>query len=343
MTKNKPPTMSDVARLAGVSSMTVSRALRSHTSISDKTRLKILDAASKLGYVLDGTAAGLSSRKTGFVAVTIPSINNANFASTVRGLTEGLRNSGLQVLLGYTDYNMNEEERLVETLLTRRPEALVITGGVHTERCRHYLNSSGVPIVEMWDLPTSPINHVVGFSNARAGRVMAHHLYEQGYRKIGFIGGVSESDIRGADRRRGFVEAITDSGLNLDRLSHSDQPVLTIAAGAQAMNDLLDEFPDTDAVMCASDLSAFGAMTSCQKRGLAISHDIAIAGFGAYEISANAYPEITTIDVDAVGIGSQVAEVIKSSLANKAEIKDSMRVEVPVKLLARDSTKNTSD
>ena len=338
MPKIKTPTMSDVARLTGFSSMTVSRALRADTSTSDETRIKILDAADKLGYVLDGTAAGLSSRKTGFVAVIIPSINNANFAFTVRGLTEGLRNSGLQVLLGYTDYKMDEEERLVKTLLTRRPEALVITGGVHTERCRQYLYSSGVPIVEMWDSPPSPIDHVVGFSNARAGRIMARHLYDQGYRKIGFIGGDTDSDIRGADRRRGFVETISDFGLGTDRLWQSDQPVLTMAGGAKAMHDLLDQYPATDAVMCASDLSAFGAMMTCQKRGLTIPDDIAIAGFGAYDISANALPEITTIDVGARGIGTQVAEVIKSSLADKTHSKDPANIDIPTRLIVRKST-----
>ena len=253
-------------------------------------------------------------------------------------MSEGLKDAGLQVLLGYTNYNVQEEERLVETLLTRRPEALVVTGGEHTKRCRRYLYASGVPVVEMWDLPSSPIDHVVGFSNARAGRMMARHLYDKGYRKIGFIGGDTQRDIRGADRRRGFLEAIEELGLSTERIWTSDRAIITMSEGAAVMNDFLDRHPDTDAVMCVSDLSAFGAMMSCQKRGMKIPDDIAIAGFGAYDISASAFPEITTVDVGAYKIGASVADVIKAELGDKADTSVPACVEMPVELVARNST-----
>ena len=331
--------MADVARLAGVSPMTVSRALRPDAPASDKTRKKILAAADQLGYVLDSSAAGLSSRKTGFVAAIIPSINNANFANTVRGLTEGLRDSGLQVLLGFTDYNVNEEERLTEAFLRRRPEAVVVTGGVHTERCRRFLSASGVPVIETWDLPTSPIEHVVGFSNARLGRMMARYFHDKGFRKIGFIGGNTDQDSRGADRRRGFEEALEALGLDTDRLSDSDHPIINMEQGAAAMNTLLDRYPDTEAVMCVSDLSAFGAMSACLRRGLQIPQDIAIAGSGNYDISANAYPTITTLDVGAYEIGLETAAVIINALFNHhGEPVSAKRIEIPTNLIERDST-----
>ncbi|TIT91520.1 MAG: LacI family transcriptional regulator, partial [Mesorhizobium sp.] len=119
--------MADVAHRANVSTMTVSRAFKRDASVSADTRDRILKAAEELGYVFDSIAANLSSRRSGFVAATIPSINNANFADTVRGMTEGLRDSGLEILLGFTDYNVEEEERLVGQLLQRRPEAIIVT------------------------------------------------------------------------------------------------------------------------------------------------------------------------------------------------------------------------
>lgn len=333
------PTMADVARLAGVSPMTVSRALRPNASASEKTREKILEAADQLGYVLDSTAAGLSSRKTGFVAAIIPSINNGNFAHTVRGLTNGLRESGLQVLLGFTDYNVQEEERLIEAFLRRRPEAIVVTGGVHTERCRRYLAASGVPVIEIWDLPTSPIEHVVGFSNARLGRLMASHLHDQGYKKIGFIGGNTDRDSRGSDRRRGFEEALEALGLDTKRLWVSDHPIINMAQGAKAMDGLLDAYPDTEAVMCVSDLSAFGAMMACVRRGMKIPDDIAIAGSGAYDLSANAVPSITTLDVGDYAIGIETAKVIIDALSDEGvDKKSAHRIEIPTSLIKRDST-----
>ena len=339
MTTKKPSTMADVARLAGVSPMTVSRALRPNAPASETTRKKILEAADQLGYVLDSSAAGLSSRKTGFVAAIIPSINNGNFANTVRGLTEGLRESGLQVLLGFTDYDIKEEERLTEAFLRRRPQAIVVTGGVHTERCRRYLAASGVPVIEIWDLPTSPIEHVVGFSNARLGRLMARHLHDKGYKKIGFIGGNTNRDSRGADRRRGFEEALESLGLETKRLWVSDDPIINMQQGAEAMNGLLDQYPDTDAVMCVSDISAFGAMMTCIRRGLKVPEDIAIAGSGAYDISASAYPSITTLDVGDYTIGIEAAKVIVDSLfSESADKKEPQRVEIPMTLIEREST-----
>lgn len=334
----KQPTMSDVARLAGVSTMTVSRALRQGTSASDATRKKILDAAEQLGYVPDGTAAGLSSGKTGFVAATIPSINNSNFADTVRGLTDGLAGANLQLLLGYTDYDPAEEERLVEQFLRRRPEAVVVTGGSHTDRCRRLLENVDVPVIETWDLPENPVDGVIGFSNAEAGRIMVQHFFEQGYRRIGFIGGDTSRDSRGLDRRRGFVSSLEKLGLQADRLIASGPPPITMREGAKAMLELLAKWPDTDAVMCVSDLSAFGAMTECQRKGLRIPDDIAVAGFGAYDLSEHAIPPITTIDVGAYRIGRQAAETIAARLDRDEGVKATASMTIAPQLLARAST-----
>lgn len=336
--------MSDVARLAGVSPMTVSRALRPNASASENTRSKILQAADQLGYVLDSSAAGLSSRKTGFVAVTIPSINNANFAKTISGITEGLRESGLQVLLGYTGYSAEEEERLVEAFLRRRPEAIVVTGGVHTKRCRRYLEASGVPVIEIWDLPSVPIEHSVGFSNVKAGRVMAKYLIDKGHTKIGFIGGNTESDTRGVERRQGFKETLEESNIDLDRLWVSDHPIMDMEQGSRATNELLDQFPDTEAIMCVSDLSAFGALTTCMRREINVPNDIVLAGFGAYDISANTVPQITTLNVGAYRIGEQTAAVIVEQLSEENQnsettaLNKSKRVAIETNLLERQST-----
>ena len=333
----KAPTMSDVARLTGVSSMTVSRAFKDDASVSKETREKIRKAAEDIGYVLDSTAAGLSSRKTGFVAVIIPSISNANFADTLRGLNERLRSTHLQLLLGYTDYDVQEEERLVELFLRRRPEAVVVTGGTHTRRCRKLLKNAGVPVAEMWDLPKRPIGKVVGFSNADAAALMVRHFHEQGYRRIGFIGGDTKRDARGNDRRLGFAKALEAFDLGTERVLAWGMPPVRMADGAKAMRRLLETYPDTEAVMCVSDLSAFGAMSECQRAGMKIPDDIAIAGFGAYDLSALAIPAITSIDVGARDIGREVANWLIESLTENSDVIAHAQTIEP-KLLVRDST-----
>lgn len=337
MARNKAPTMADVARAAGVSPMTVSRALRPNTSTSDETRNRILKAADALGYVLDSTASGLSSRHSGFVAMTIPSINNTNFSDTLHGLTETLKDTGLDLLLGYTNYDIAEEERLVKSFLRRRPEAIVVTGGNHTERCRKYLAASGVPVIETWDLPPDPIDSVVGFSNAHAAGLVAQHFSEQGYDKIGFIGGHTQRDTRGFDRRSGFLKALEDLGLDASRMAETGPPPTTMSAAAKALNDLLDRHPDTQAVMCVSDPAAFGAMMECQRRGISVPGDLAIAGFGADEISINCSPTITTVEVGTHDIGIKAGEIIKAALLNDAEQDTRQTVETKCKLLVRES------
>jgi LacI family transcriptional regulator, gluconate utilization system Gnt-I transcriptional repressor len=306
----RPPTMSDVAQQAGVSPMTVSRAFKLGGLVQPETRARILAAADELGYVFDSTASSLRSQRSDFVAVTIPSIANANFADTVGALVEGLKHQGLTVLLGYTNYDIHEEERLIEQLLRRKPRAIVVTGGRHTDRTRQRLENASVPVIETWDLPENPIGHIVGFSNAAAIHGLVDHFVARGLDRIAFIGGDADRDTRGTDRRAGFVAAMRAHGLDGSRLIAAGPPPISMREGAEAMNHLLNTRPDTQAVICVSDLSAFGALTACQRRGIDVPGQISIAGFGNYEVGAISVPSITTIDPSPAQIGAIAAQLL---------------------------------
>ncbi len=308
------PTMLDVAKLAGVSTMTVSRALRDGSSIAPQTRDRIRKAVDQLGYVLDQSAGSLSSKRTGFIAALIPSINNSNFADTARGLTDALEGSGLQLLLGYTDYSVEKEEVLIESMLKRRPEAMVVTGGAHTLRGRKLLENAGIPIVETWDLPKKPIQHVVGFSNADASSALVKHLFEQGHRKIAFIGGTTNRDTRGADRRAGYEASIRKLGLKESRVISFGTPPITMKQGGEAIVRLLEQWPDVEAAICVSDLSAFGALMECHRRGWKVPKRIAIAGFGDFEIAATCFPAITTVGVNCADIGFKAGKLLLQAI-----------------------------
>ncbi|MCJ8509607.1 LacI family DNA-binding transcriptional regulator [Rhizobium lemnae] len=332
----KPPTMADIARVTGVSPMTVSRAFKTDSLISKETRDAILKAAEDLGYVFDATASNLRSQKTDFVAVTIPSINNANFADTVGGLSETLAARNMQILLGYTNYDMQEEERLIEQLLRRKPEAIVVTGGKHTARARKLLENAPIPVIETWDVPAEPIGRFVGFSNAGVVRGMVDHLVRTGYSRIAFIGGDVGRDTRGSDRRQGFLEAMRQHGLDTSRLIAAGPPPISMREGANAMARLLEQFPDTEAVICVSDLSAFGALTECQRRGMRVPEDISIGGFGAYEIGSICVPTLTTIDAHARDIGRKTGSLLLDILDGKQDVGD---VLIKPQLIVRESTR----
>ena len=306
-------TMADVAAQVGVSKMTVSRALKrlpgDGRRTSEALRLRILQACDRMGYVIDQTARTFSSKRSGFVAAIIPSLNNSNFSETAQGLTAAVESSGLQLLLGYSDYRIENEERLIRTMLMRRPEGVILTGGVHTPHTRSALRAAGIPVVETWDLPADPIEHTVGFSNAEATATLVRHLHAKGYRNIAFIGGTSNRDTRGADRRRGYSEAIKKLGAH-GRVISFGQPPISMAQGAQAVTQLIRQWPQVDAVVCVSDLCAFGALSECLRQGWSVPGRIAIAGFGDFEVSRSCFPRLTTVAIDCVGIGRAAGELL---------------------------------
>ena len=335
-----PPTMADVAERAGVSAMTVSRALRSGGSISEKTRRKIMNAVDELGYVLDQMAGTLSSKRSGFIVALVPSISSSNFADTARGVIEAIENTGLQLLLGYTDYQIEKEERLVESMLMRRPEGVIVTGGRHADRTRRLLEATGVPVVETWDIPAQPIEHVVGFSNAASTNALVHHLYALGYRHIGFVGGASDRDARGVDRRLGYVQAIEQLGLPRGRIIAFGEPPISMEQGGEAIVQLMSQWPDVDAAVCVSDLSAFGAVMECRRRNWAVPGRIAIAGFGDFDVARCSFPRITTVSVDAFEIGRAAGDLLLRAIeANREGRRIPPEVMLmPFKVIQREST-----
>ncbi len=316
--------------------MTVSRAFKADSLVSAETRETILRTAEELGYVFDSTAANLRSQKSGFVAVTIPSINNANFADTVGGLSDTLSRRDMQILLGYTNYNVEEEERLIEQLLRRKPQAIVVTGGTHTQRARRLLQTVAIPVIETWDIPADPIGHYVGFSNAVVMRDMVDHFVALGCRRIAFIGGDVERDARGSERRRGFVAAMQAHGLDPSRLIAAGPPPISMREGADAMARLIELYPDTEAIVCVSDLAAYGALTECHRLGIAVPDRFSIGGFGNYEIGEVCVPTLTTINAHAREIGERTAELILDILDGSRPGAD---VKIEPRLIARDSSR----
>jgi LacI family gluconate utilization system Gnt-I transcriptional repressor len=305
--------MSDVARLAGVSKMTVSRVLAGH-SVALATRERVQKAIDDLGYVADAAAGALSSGRSEFVAVLVPSLASSNFSDTVRGLSAALEPHGLQLLIGDTDYHLDREENLVRSMLRHQPRCIALTGSRHTDATRTLLRRSGVPVVEMWDFPSDPIDAAVGFSNVNAAREMVRYLAERGHERIGFLGGASELDRRGLDRLKGFRMEMKALGLVAGRVVRLGDSPITMSHGGPAMAALLDAWPDTQAVMCVSDMSAFGAIMESHRRGLSVPDDIAVAGFGNFEVAACCAPSITTVSVDAYGIGTRTGAALLAAL-----------------------------
>ena len=332
--------MRDVARAAGVSRMTVSRALRADSPVSKDTREKILKVVRDMNYVPDQMAGSLTTKRSGFVAVLVPSLNNLHFAETVQALTQELETIGQQILLGYTDYSIEREEQLVETMLRRRPEAIVLSYDGHSDRTRALLHDAQVPVVELWERPAQPVAHTIGFSNRDASARMTRALIDRGYRNIAFLGEADDDWTRGAARRDGWRVAMEQAGLDTHRLMQLGKPPLSIEDGADAAPRLLDMFPDTDCIFCVSDVPAFGALSALAERGIDVPGDIGIAGFGNFEVSRFATPAITTVTVDPHRIGRATGQLLAELLGESSDAESQARhLPVTPELSFRGSTR----
>ncbi|MEM6825573.1 MAG: LacI family DNA-binding transcriptional regulator [Pseudomonadota bacterium] len=309
-------TMRDVAEVAGVSRMTVSRALKKDSPVSPTTRARILKVVRDMNYVPDQMAESLTTKRSGFVAVLVPSLNNLHFAETVQALTEEIEGIGRQILLGHTDYSIEREERIVEAMLRRRPEAVVLSYDGHSDRTVALLADAHVPVIELWERPSDPVDHTVGFSNQAAAADMTRALIARGYSNIAFLCEADDAWTRGAARRAGWREALEEAGLSAHRLMKIGKPPISIEDGAAAAPELLKAFPDTDCVFCVSDAPAFGALSALGALGRRVPTDIGIAGFGNFEVSRFSKPGITTVKVDPKGIGRATGRLIAELLVD---------------------------
>jgi len=318
--------------------MTVSRALKTDGAVSEVTRRRILKIVEDLNYVPDQMAGSLSSKRSGFVAVLVPSLNNLHFAETVQSLTNELETHGQQILLGYTDYSQEREERLIETMLRRRPEAMVLSYDGHTARSLELLRSANIPIVQIWERPDHPIQHSIGFSNERAAFDMTNALIAKGYSKITFLGEPGDDWTRGAARRSGFRAAMKAANLDPNRLIEVGKPPISIQDGASALPMLRAAYPDTDCIFCVSDLPAFGIISALKNEGIKVPDDIGVAGFGNFEVSRFSSPSISTIKVDPKRIGVAAGDLIGRLLKDPDKDCKIAQLQVETRVALREST-----
>lgn len=341
---SKKATMNDVSKLAGVSKMTVSRVLADPSLVSEETRQKVMKAIEKLGYVPDRIAGSLSSRRTNFITAILPTLTNSNFADSAQGLANALRAADYQLLIGYTMYDLQEEERVIKTMMERRPDAIVVAGTVHTKAASEVLVRAGIPIVEIWDVPEHPIDHAVGFSNYEVGRTAAKYLMSLGFTRIGALGSRADADVkdwRGESRLLGFGAALREAGLSDEFITREGHAPVSYDHGGKTLGVLLENAPDIEAVFAVSDISAVGALMECHRRSIRVPDDLSILGFGDFDIGRQCYPAMSTIRVDAQMIGRKAGELLLSILeAEKgAPTPENARVDVGFELIVRETTK----
>jgi LacI family gluconate utilization system Gnt-I transcriptional repressor len=325
-------TLADVAKLAGVSPITVSRVVNRPELVTPDTLAHVQQVIDRTGYVPNLLAGGLASKRTRLVAALVPSITNAIFVEAVQALTDRLWEAGYQVLLGLSGYPATREDALLAAVLSRRPDAIYLTGINHSPEARQRLINAKIPVVETWDMTPTPIDMLVGFSHEQIGEAVARHLLAKGHRKFGMVWA---DDARALARRQGFLAVLEASGCAEVEAITVPAPS-TLALGRQGLARLFDRGARPTAVFCSSDLLAHGALEEGRARGLATPRDLAIMGFGDLDFAEHTVPPLSTVRVDRAAIGRHAAELILGRIEGREPA--SRVVDVGFEIVDRETT-----
>ncbi len=327
-------TLADVAQRAQTSTITVSRALRRPEMVSEKLRKRIAEAVTALGYVPDPAASALASRRSNVIGVLIPSVTNSVFADVLSGLYDAIGGTPFTAQLGNTRYAPDIEDSLIRVFLGQRPAGLVITGVDQSPVSRALLEAADCPIVQIMDLGDTPIDMMVGFSHRNAARTATHHLIAQGYTAPAFIG--ARMDPRSERRLQGFRDGLEAAGIDEGSRVVTTTTPSSVALGETLLAQLLEQAPETDAILCNNDDLALGVQFAAHRRGIAIGPALGLCGFNDLEVMAAAHPAITSVRTFRREMGKLAIEMLLARIEGRdtgANIRD-----LGYELMPRDST-----
>jgi LacI family gluconate utilization system Gnt-I transcriptional repressor len=327
--------MKDVAKLAGVATMTVSRALNSPERLSPDTLARVRSVIDAIGYVPNRVAGSLSSNRTNLVALIVPSLRNALYAETIQGISDVLRKHNLQLMISDSGYSLEQEEELIAAHIAQRPCGIILHNTTHTERAEQMLRSAGTPCVETGNLRGDPIDMLVSYSNFEAGKAMAAHLVGLGYRKFGFASLPVKFSDRLRERRKGFLAGLKKAGIVVP-----PSMILEVGEGLEsgrlALAQLVKTDPGVRAVFFAGDVLAAGAVLECQRLGLSVPSRIAVAASDDNDLMQHTSPALTTVRFPRYRIGARSAELIVGRRAG--QVREPVREDLGFEVIRRGST-----
>ena len=315
--KSNKVSLAEVARAAGVSKMTASRVLRSDGGYSEKTRSKVMAKVDQLGYLPNRLATVFAGDQTStFVGVSIPDLGNEVFAQVLEGIDRKLGSFGYQTVLGLTQHTKGEEENWIRTVLSWQPAGLILTGRSHSIRSIEMLRNAGIPVVEIWDLNSSPLDVSVGINHFDCGFDMGRFLIGLGYRTLGYVGTSHDTANAATSRLEGFIKAVEDGGGRV-RKQLCLHDTASFYPGYYGTEQLLASARDVECIFYQNDSMAFGGLQYCASKGLDVPGDIGIAGWGDLPIASVLGRRLTSIHVSHLKIGQTAAQMLIARLSGE--------------------------
>jgi LacI family transcriptional regulator len=333
MNRKPAPTLHDVAREAGVSTATVSRALNAPDLVSDPTRELVLRAVDELGYTPHFGGRALVSNRSNTIGAIIPTMDNAIFARGLQAFQETLSDAGVTLLVASSGYDSAREFEQIRTLVGRGTDGLMLIGAERPAQSYAFLARRRIPYVLTWNYRPHPTACFVGFDNRLAARAMARKVIELGHRRIAMIAGITASNDRASDRVVGVRAALDEAGLS-GRDLHVVEEVYSLRGGRRACARLLERRPRPTALICGNDVLAVGAITQVSALGLRVPDDVSITGFDDIELAEVIEPRLTTVHVPHRRMGEAAARAL---LAIRDGTTDCEGVELETHLVMRES------
>ena len=309
MDKRKP-SLTEVAAAAGVSKMTASRVLRNSGRFSEETRARVMQEAARLNYVPDRLAAAFGSDAAStLIGVLVPRLSGGLFGQVVEAIDATLTRFGYQTLIGTFENRADQEEAWLKSVMAWRPAGLILTGRAHSEGTAALLRAATLPLVEIWDLNTRPIDMSVGINHFDCGYEMGRLFLSRGRRRIGYAGADAAAPGLGRTRYDGFQRALLDAGAPMAEAEIlDDRP--SFYQGHYGAQNLLSRQPDLDGIYFQNDEMAVGGMAYVQSAGLTVPGDIGIAGWGGMDVAAVLSRRLTTTNVSTRALGKAAAEAL---------------------------------
>jgi LacI family transcriptional regulator, gluconate utilization system Gnt-I transcriptional repressor len=327
-------TLADVAGVAGVSPITVSRALRGERAVDPELVARVKAAADRLGYVPDPAARALASRHSTHVALLIPMLSNALFVDLLEGVQRTLRREGYQTLIGVTHYDAGEEEQLLREQLQHRPAGLLVTGLERSRNTQALIDGSGVPCVHLMETASQPGTYSVGFSQSDAAAALTLHLLSKGRRRVAFA--AAQLDPRTLQRLEGWRREMRRAGLHAATLEWLNPAPSSIALGATMFEQIVAQNPPVEAIFFCNDDLAQGALLAALRLGVPVPQQVAVAGFNDLTGSDQMLPPLSTVRTPRAEIGVAAADMLLALM--RGQTPPSGSIDLGWELVVRQST-----
>ena len=313
------PTLEDVANLAGVSTATVSRVINFPDKVAEKTRKKVNEAVSNLGYSPNFGARVMAARQTKTIGAIIPTMENAIFARGLQAFQDELRLHGYTMLVASTGYHAETEEEQIRSLVARGADALLLIGHSRNPEIHRFLEAQNVPVLVTWAFDPTSDRPSIGFDNKAAMREMANKVIEMGHKRLAMISAETASNDRAKERQHGVIAAMQDNGLPISELSYVETKY-GIEEGARAFAQLMSATPKPTAIFCGNDVLAVGALRKAREMGIDVPNDVSITGFDDIELAQVVHPALTTVHVPHREMGRLAASALVRHLRDGAPL-----------------------